>query len=110
MSIYTSEPDPCWDRGGFIGLSLEQLSQLCDRQEAAMAAMGSHLHLSFKAKQDSHLAIYITCHLGLFTHKEIGWIFGVGYTSIPGALKRARSCMDSDKRLKKKNNGILSDI
>ncbi len=45
------------------------------------------------------LAIYILCHRGLFTHQEICQVFGVGYASISGTLKRTRSYIDSDKRL-----------
>ncbi len=56
------------------------------------------------------LAIYIISHLGLFTHQEIGNEFGVGYTSITGALKRARGYIDSNRNIKKKVEGILSDI
>jgi len=56
------------------------------------------------------LAIYIICHLGLFTNQEIGREFGVGYTSIPGALKRAQSYMDSDKKIRRKVVRVLNDI
>jgi hypothetical protein len=47
---------------------------------------------------------------GFFTHQEIGQVFGVGYTSISGALKCARSYIDSDKKLKAKLDEILIDI
>lgn len=56
------------------------------------------------------LVIYILCHLGLFTNQEIGCEFGVGYTSIPGALKRAQSYIDSDKKISRKVVKVLNDI
>ena len=56
------------------------------------------------------LAIYILCHLGTFTHQEIGHVFGVGYTSINGSLKRARCYMVSDKDERKRVDRILNDI
>jgi putative transposase len=56
------------------------------------------------------LAIYILCHLGLFGHAEIGRVFGVGYTSITEAVKRARSYMESDKQLREKVDSIINDI
>ena len=56
------------------------------------------------------LAIYILCHLGIYSHQEIGRIFGVGYTSITGALTRARSYMDTEEKVRKKVSKILNDI
>lgn len=56
------------------------------------------------------LAIYMICHLGLFTHQEIGREFGVGYTSISGAVKRAECYMDEDKELRKKVFEAVNDI
>ena len=54
--------------------------------------------------------IYNISHLGLFTHQEIGRAFGVGYTSIPGTLKQAKSFMDSDKKIRRNVVGVLNDI
>jgi REP element-mobilizing transposase RayT len=56
------------------------------------------------------LAIYITCCLGLFSHQEIGQVFGVGYTTITGALNRAREYVNSDKNVRKDVERILNDI
>lgn len=61
-------------------------------------------------RPDRDLAIYILCHLGLFTHREIGQVFNVGYTSITGALGRARTYIQTDKSMKKRVEGILNDI
>jgi putative transposase len=56
------------------------------------------------------LAIYILCHVGVFRHREVGRVFGVGYTSITGALKRAQSYVDSDKKIGRKVARALNDI
>ncbi len=61
-------------------------------------------------RPDRDLAIYILCNLGVFTHHEIGRTFGVGYTSVSGALKRARRYMDSENKIRKKVDRILNDI
>ncbi|UCG11070.1 MAG: transposase [Deltaproteobacteria bacterium] len=60
-------------------------------------------------RPDRDLAIYILCHLGVFTHRDIGRVFGVGYTSVSGALKRAGSYMDADKKIREKVVRILND-
>jgi hypothetical protein len=63
-----------------------------------------------KKRPNRDLAIYILCHLGTFTNQEIGHVFGVGYTSINGSLKRARSYMDAEKDERERVDRILNDI
>lgn len=60
-------------------------------------------------RPERDLAIYVICHLGVFTHQEIGRQFGVGYTSISGALKRVEGYMGSDTELRKRIDKILND-
>ena len=61
-------------------------------------------------RPERDLAIYILCSLGVFTHQEIGRTFGVGYTTITGALKRARDYMHSEEKVRNKVEKILNDI
>ncbi|MCK4485423.1 MAG: hypothetical protein KAU38_01505 [Desulfobacterales bacterium] len=62
-----------------------------------------------ESRPDRDPAIYVLCHLGIFTHQEIGKHFGVGYTSISGALKRAQGYMESEGKLKQRIANILND-
>lgn len=56
------------------------------------------------------LAIYILSRMGIFTHREIGQKFGVGYTCITGVLKRAEEYLKREKAMKEKVEGILIGI
>ena len=62
-----------------------------------------------ESRPDRDLAIYMLCHMGIFTHQAIGKHFGVGYTSISGALKRAQALIQSDQELRQRIVGILND-
>ncbi len=48
------------------------------------------------------LAIYILSRQGLYTHREIGAEFGVGYTSVTGALIRAEEYLQKEGGGKRK--------
>ena len=50
------------------------------------------------------LAMYILSRQGIYTHKEIGSAFGVGYTSVTGALLRADEYLRKEG-VSKKNRG-----
>jgi hypothetical protein len=52
---------------------------------------------------------YILAHLGTVTNKEIGELFGVGYTAVTEAVKTASSLVHN-KKLKEKVNRLLTDI
>jgi len=56
------------------------------------------------------IAIYILVNLGIYTNQEIGNVFGVGYTSISGAIKRAVKYFETDDLMKKQVLSILNDI
>jgi class 3 adenylate cyclase len=54
--------------------------------------------------------VHILAHLGTVTNKAIGDIFGVGYTAVTEAVKRAASLLVHNKKLKEKVNRLLIDI
>ncbi len=47
------------------------------------------------------LAIYILSRQGLYTHREIGAEFGVGYTSVTGAFIRAEEYLQKEGGVKR---------
>ncbi len=61
-------------------------------------------------RPDRNLAIYILCHLGIYPHREIGRVFGVGYTSITEAVKRAEGYMEMDKKARRRVSRVLIGI
>ncbi|MBI5969518.1 MAG: transposase [Deltaproteobacteria bacterium] len=56
------------------------------------------------------VAITILYQLGIYRNEEIGRVFGVGYTAIPGAVKRGREYIRSNERLGKMVSKLLNDI
>jgi hypothetical protein len=56
------------------------------------------------------VAIYVLYQLGVYLNREIGKVFGVGYTAVPGAVKRGREHLRSDGQLKRVINKIIADI
>lgn len=56
------------------------------------------------------IAIYIMAHLGIYTNKEIGEIFGVGYTAITGSVKRGEQYLLQNKKIKNIAEKIINDI
>ena len=56
------------------------------------------------------VTIYILYQLGAYLNAEIGKVFGVGYTAIPGAVRRGKEFIDSDGRLEERVNRIIDDI
>jgi hypothetical protein len=56
------------------------------------------------------VAIYILYQLGVYRNEEIGGVFGVGYTAVPGAVKRARAYLDKNQLLDKTARRIIYDI
>jgi hypothetical protein len=55
-------------------------------------------------------ATEIFYQLGVYLNKEIGKVFGVGYTAVPGAVKRGEEYLKSDGWLKRVVNKIIADI
>jgi len=46
------------------------------------------------------ITIYVMSQMGVYTNKEIGELFGVGYTTVTEAVKRAESVLKEDRKLK----------
>jgi REP element-mobilizing transposase RayT len=47
------------------------------------------------------ITIYVISQMGAYTNKEIGELFGIGYTTVTEAVKRAERVIKEDKKLKK---------
>jgi len=60
--------------------------------------------------QNRDVAIDILYQLGVYLDREIGEVFGVGYTAVPGAVKRGQRYLNSDRRLAKLVKKIIDDI
>ena len=56
------------------------------------------------------VAIYILYQLGIYLNKEIGEVFDVGYTAVPGAAKRGQGYVSSDGPLERAVKRIIADI
>jgi putative transposase len=60
--------------------------------------------------QSRDLGIYILYQFGVYRNEEIGRVFGVGYTAIPGAVRRGRGYLERNSQLEKKVSKIIDDI
>jgi putative transposase len=60
--------------------------------------------------QNRDVAIYVLYQLGVYLNREIGKVFGVGYTAVPGAGKRGQQYIKSDRQLERMVNNIIADI
>lgn len=56
------------------------------------------------------VAIYVLYQLGVYLNGEIGKVFGVGYTAIPGAVKRGQEYVRSNGRIERAVKKIIADI
>jgi len=56
------------------------------------------------------IVIYILSYLGVYTNRQIGEAFEVGYTAVTGAAKRGERYVEEDDRLKKTVERIINDI
>jgi DNA-directed RNA polymerase specialized sigma24 family protein len=56
------------------------------------------------------VAIYILYQLGVYRNEEIGEVFGVGYTAVTGAVKRALAYLNKDLGLEKMTKKIINDM
>jgi len=59
--------------------------------------------------QNRDFAIYVLYQLGVYLNKEIGKVFGVGYTAVPGAVKRGQEYLRSDGQLERLVKKIIAD-
>jgi len=60
--------------------------------------------------QNRDVAMYVLYQLGVYLNKEIGKVFGVGYTAVPGAVKRGQEYLGSDGQLERVVKKIIADI
>ena len=60
--------------------------------------------------QNRDVAIYILYQLGIYRNEEIGEVFGVGYTAVTGAVKRALAYLNKNFELEKMTKKIINDI
>jgi hypothetical protein len=56
------------------------------------------------------VAIYVLYHLGVYLNREIGKVFGVGYTAVSGAAKRGQGYLRSDGHLERVIKKIIAVI
>jgi REP element-mobilizing transposase RayT len=54
-------------------------------------------------------AVYALYQLGLYRNEEIGRVFGVGYTAVTAAVRRARKYLKENSRLERTIENILND-
>jgi putative transposase len=60
--------------------------------------------------QNRDVAIYVLYQLGTYLNKEIGEVFGVGYTAVPAGVKRGQEYIRSDGQLERMVKNIIADI
>jgi REP element-mobilizing transposase RayT len=63
-----------------------------------------------KPRPGRDMTIFLMSRIGAYTHKEIGEVFGVGYTAITGIIKRVEEKQENDKRQKRLAEKILQTI
>jgi len=60
--------------------------------------------------QNRDIAIFILYRMGVYLNAEIGKVFGIGYTAIPGAAKRGQDYLEADGELEEAVNKIIAVI
>jgi REP element-mobilizing transposase RayT len=60
--------------------------------------------------QNRDVAFYVLYQLGVYLNKEIGKVFGVGYTAVPGSVKRGQKYLSADGQLERVVNKLIADI
>ena len=62
-------------------------------------------------RRSRDLCIYIMSKIGAYTNREIGELFGVGYTAITGTVKRAEEkSLKGNKRLQRLTEKIIDEL
>jgi len=59
-----------------------------------------------KKNQTRDMAIYALKQAGIFTNQEIGRVFGVGYTAVTEAAKRAEACLSRNDEMRERMQKI----
>lgn len=86
------------------GLAIRILEELGEKDPESMLKVRKYRH------PNRDMAIYVLYQLGVYLNKEIGEVFGVGYTAIPGAVRRGQEYIRADGRLEKLINKIIAVI
>jgi len=85
-------------------LSLEILGRLGERDPE------SALKVRKYRCRNRDVTIYILYQLGVYRNEEIGEVFGVGYTAVTGAVKRAFAYLNTDRQLERIAKRTIDDI
>lgn len=86
------------------GLAIRILEEFGEREPESVLKVRKYPH------QNRDMAIYVLYQQGVYLNKEIGEVFGVGYTAIPGAVRRGQEYIRADGRLEKLINKIIAVI
>lgn len=86
------------------GLAIRILEGLGEREPESSLKVRKYRH------QNRDMAIYVLHQLGIYLNKEIGEVFGVGYTAVPGAVRRSQEYIRTDGRLERLINKIIAAI
>ncbi len=63
-----------------------------------------------KSRPGRDMSIYLMSRVGAYTHKEIGEVYGVGYTAVTGIIKRVEEKMQKDKGQKRLLDKVLQMV
>jgi len=74
-------------------------------------AADNHLTARKQKRRSRDLCIYILSRMGAYTNREIGELFGVGYTAITGTVKRVeKRLLEGNKRLQRLIDKIIDEL
>jgi len=73
-------------------------------------AADNHLTAKKQKWRLRDLCIYIMSRMGAYTNREIGELFGVGYTAITGTVKRAEKHLEKSKRLQRLIDKTIDEL
>jgi REP element-mobilizing transposase RayT len=62
-----------------------------------------------KVRPVRDLSIYALNRMSIYTNKEIGEVFGVGYTAVTESIKRAERYLEKNKRIAKQVSNIIDN-
>jgi hypothetical protein len=63
-----------------------------------------------KRRPARELCIYVMSRVGAYTHKEIGEVFGIGYTAVTGIIQRAENYLQKNMAQKILSEKILHEL
>ena len=62
-----------------------------------------------KVRPVRDLAMYVLCQMSIYINKEIGEVFGFGYTAVIESIKRAELHLEKKKRIAKHVRNIIDN-